>query len=330
MILLTGSSGVVGSAVRERLGGREVISLRYRRSAGGAGTELAGDITRERLGLSGDDYRQTCRDVDVVVHSAATVTMAGRPEDYKRINVEGTRRVVRFAEDAEASLIHVSTAFVRHATSAGPLTYAASKQRAEEVVHASSVRAVVVRPSIVAGHSASGRIASEQGFHQVMASLLQGPVRIVPGNESTLVDFVPQDYVGDVIARLVSEPEGLDELWLTSGPAALGAGEAVRIINAFIEERGLPGKPARLVSDQMVSRLFVPVFLDELPARQRARMKVLLHLAGQMRTESEFPSSAETIEERFGIVLPDPTAVFENNLRALLACSGKSLTLSTR
>jgi nucleoside-diphosphate-sugar epimerase len=330
MILLTGSSGVVGSAVRERLGDAKLTSLQHRRLIDGPGPALVGDITKERLGLSGDDYREACRDIDIVIHSAAAVTMAGRPEDYERINVEGTRQVVRFAEQAEALLIHVSTAFVRGAPSSGPLTYAASKQQAEEVVRASSARSFIVRPSIVAGDSKSGRIASEQGFHQVMGSLLHGPVRIVPGDDSMLVDFVPQDYVGEAIAHLVAGPEVPDELWLTSGPSALGAGEAVRIINAFIEEHGLPGKPARLVPDQMVSRLFVPAFLDELPARQRARMKILLHLAGQMRTEVEFPCSAETISERFGVVLPDATEVFENNLRALLARSDESLTLSTR
>lgn len=74
-----------------------------------AGTEvLKGDVSRHRIGLSRRDYEKAAV-VDTVVHCAAITSHIGRPEDFDRVNVEGTRQAVRLAKQAGAVLLHLST-----------------------------------------------------------------------------------------------------------------------------------------------------------------------------------------------------------------------------
>jgi thioester reductase-like protein len=314
VILLTGASGVVGSAVLGA-GHADVVCLRHRRPV--AGESVSGDITRPRIGLDRIAYRRLCERIDVVVHAAATVNLEARAEEYEEVNVAGAAQLARFAADAEARMIFVSTAFVHGHTEAGAATYPASKLRAEEIVREGRAAISVVRPSIVAGDSGSGEIAEGQGFHRILSSLVEGPIRIVPADEGARIDFVPQDYVAAVIRALADTAKMPSELWLTSGARALSVNAAVEAVNAAIAAADLPGDPARIVPDETVDRLFVPALLPELPARTRARVKMLLKLARHMRIEAALPSSTAMVERCFEIELPDPRVVLEANLRRL-------------
>ena len=99
--LVTGATGLVGSAVvRELLkNGEEVKALvrsaSNRLNLGGLEVEEAiGDIT---------DYpsvRRALEGCDRAYHVAALYTMDDRPEAYYRVNVEGTRTVLRACQEA--------------------------------------------------------------------------------------------------------------------------------------------------------------------------------------------------------------------------------------
>ena len=146
MMLLTGASGVLGSAVRERGESSSIVALCHRRTIPGCALALAGDVTRPHLGLSRLDYASLCEQIDVVVHCAATVNMAAAESDYETINVSGTKHVARLAADAEAKLVHVSTAFVHgHDPTPRPSTYQASKRQAEDIVRAGRARGIIVK-----------------------------------------------------------------------------------------------------------------------------------------------------------------------------------------
>lgn len=314
MILLTGAAGVVGSALRQRLDPSSLICLSHERPIDGASEVIAGDVTRPQLGLARSEYRALCERVETVVHAAATVTFAARPERFAATNVDGTRNALRLAEDAGARLVHTSTAFVRGASADGglPRTYEESKRQAEEVVRASAVPSTIVRPSIVVGDSRTGAIAYEQGIYQAVATLVDGPVRVVPGEADMLVDFVPQDYVADAIVAAATASDPLHELWVTSGRDALGLGDFASRIDDFVARQGIRGEKVRTVPYQRVERLFLPIMP---PALQRD-MRRLLRLARYVNTEAPFPSSADALEERHGIVRPKPVDVFVRNLEA--------------
>lgn len=314
MILLTGAAGVVGSAIRERHPDMPLVSLCHRRMLNGASRVVAGDVTKPRAGLSAGDYRDLCTTVDTVVHCAATVSFTARPEEYETINVDGTRNVVRLSEDANARLVHVSTAFV-HGLEPGdepPATYEASKLRAEQLVRASDVPASIVRPSIVVGDSQTGDIAQEQGIYHAVKTLVNGPIRMVPGDAEMYIDFVPQDYVADVVAAVAATPDAPGELWLTIGDDALRLGRFAELIDAFARQQELPGEKVRTVEYDRVERLFLPI----LPPDLQRDMRTLLRLARYVNMPEPFPSSADVVERLYGIPCPDAMAVFDVNLDA--------------
>ena len=91
-ILVTGSSGYIGSAVAECLGEQaQVVGLDRRP---GPHTARVGDITDNAL------VRTLMRSVDAVVHTAALhVPDLGRasPEEFRRVNVDATRGLLEAA-----------------------------------------------------------------------------------------------------------------------------------------------------------------------------------------------------------------------------------------
>ncbi|WP_460328946.1 SDR family oxidoreductase, partial [Actinopolyspora lacussalsi] len=114
MILITGASGAVGSALlRELDGTEEVIALTHHKPVDT--TSVRGDVTRPWLGLHPAEYRELAAKVDVVVHCAAAVNFSASHEHLHRVNVVGTGHVLRFVADAGARLVHGSTAFVARA-----------------------------------------------------------------------------------------------------------------------------------------------------------------------------------------------------------------------
>ncbi|MEE9295473.1 MAG: AMP-binding protein [Phycisphaerae bacterium] len=74
---------------------------------------VSGDLTHERFGLSASAYRELAGQVTLVVNSAATVTFDERLDAAIALNVEGPRRLLRFAKDCgDVPYTHVSTAYV--------------------------------------------------------------------------------------------------------------------------------------------------------------------------------------------------------------------------
>jgi amino acid adenylation domain-containing protein/thioester reductase-like protein len=70
---------------------------------------LLGDVSLERLGLSDTDYEAIGRETDAVFHSAAIVRHIGNYAEFASINVEGTRRIARFAIDFPKRMHYIST-----------------------------------------------------------------------------------------------------------------------------------------------------------------------------------------------------------------------------
>lgn len=77
-----------------------------------------GDLTQPRLGMDETSYNDLTDRIDSVVHCAADVRHYGRYENFKRTNVEGTRRVLDFCfHGSEKKMHYVSTiAIMGHPT----------------------------------------------------------------------------------------------------------------------------------------------------------------------------------------------------------------------
>ena len=70
---------------------------------------LHGDISKEHLGLSLNEYSNLCDNIDTVIHSAATVKHYGNESIFREFNISGTKNVIQFCLDSNSQLHHVST-----------------------------------------------------------------------------------------------------------------------------------------------------------------------------------------------------------------------------
>ncbi|MER7985252.1 SDR family oxidoreductase [Streptomyces noursei] len=305
-VLFTGATGVVGSALLPHLGRHHVTCLLHESAlsapSGPRVKTVRGDIRRPCLGLSRGEFKEVCTAIDVIVHAAADTSFRAEPA-LAETNVAGTRRIVELAREAKARLVYVSTAFSALGADGGSSApaYARTKAQAEELVGASGLSAVIVRPSIIVGDSLTGQIARHQGFHKVCGAMMGGQLPIIPLDPTRLVDFVPQDVVAQHIAGLLEEDSDRTELWLTAGPRALRLSEIIGEIHAAAVELGRPVPTMRFVDEDLYERLIAPVFLKSLPEDTRRMIKALAEqLTPYVSVRSPFPSDVAELPDQKG------------------------------
>jgi nucleoside-diphosphate-sugar epimerase len=327
-VLLTGASGVVGRALLQRLRGVDVICLVHRTPVTGPGLRsVRGDVAAPLMGLDEPTYARLAARVDAVVHCAAVTDFNRTDGSLEATNVGGTEQVVAFAARARAVLYHVSTAFV-HTTAGGDrgrtaLGYAGSKATAEAAVRAGGVPHVIVRPSVVIGHSLTGEIAQFQGLHQVAAGILNGVVPLIPFDASWPIDFVPADVVADAIACLVEQRVDRGEYWISAGARSLRLDEAVDVAVDTARELGIPIDAPRFVAPELFDRLIGPVFLDALPPRiRRTVVRMLEFFATYLQAGDTKPSSLAELEELGMRPLPDQRESLRASLLYWAAATG--------
>ncbi|RFA11907.1 nucleoside-diphosphate sugar epimerase [Subtercola boreus] len=111
-VLVTGASGMLGRAVARGVlaAGHDVRTFQRGASGVAGATDARGSITDAgAVALATDG-------VDAVVHLAAKVSFAGAPEDFRAVNVEGTRSLLSAAREAGVSrFVMVSSPSVAHA-----------------------------------------------------------------------------------------------------------------------------------------------------------------------------------------------------------------------
>jgi thioester reductase-like protein len=184
---------------------------------------LEGDAAAMDLGLSGTEFVDLARSVDVIHHCAAITYLGVEPEVARHLNVEGTREVLELADEADhlERLVHWSTALVSGArrgyvleddleASAG-FRNVIEKTRfeAEMLVRRASneIPTTILRPSIIVGDSVTGEIDRLEGPYLLVLLMLNAPMDLrmpLPGRGDVPLNLVPIDYTveaGCAIAR---------------------------------------------------------------------------------------------------------------------------------
>lgn len=328
-VFLTGGSGLLGTALIESVRAEDVIALYHRSRIAYAGIEtFQGDIRKPLFGLSEQDYEALAARIDVIIHSASITRLGVSETKIIDTNVEGTREIVKLARRARARLIYVSTAFVHPDVSdvMAASRYEESKRQAEALVRTVGGDFVIVRPSIIVGDSRTGRVSAFQGLHEVLGSMINRSLPVLPSTPEMLCDFVAQDWVTDAIWAAVSHPNPAQELWVTSGSNALSVGSIVAIAARMGDLLGVRGEIPRIVPYETLQRLFIPVFLQSVPSRLKSRFLANLKLARYMNQKAPLPSSESYLQTAFRLTTREtPEAVLVCNMEYW--CSAHELKL---
>ena len=75
-------------------------------------TAVAGDLSKDRLGMDDETYRRLQGEVELIINCAAMVTFDGPLDTGVSLNTLGPRRVLEFASAGSPAIAHVSTCYV--------------------------------------------------------------------------------------------------------------------------------------------------------------------------------------------------------------------------
>ena len=226
---------------------------------------VEGDLGADALGLDPAERDRLLAGIDEVVHCASATSFAERRRDLlERVNLGGLGRLLDFAEQARrlASFHHISTVYAAgrregvcreewpDPTVGFHNPYEETKCRGEWTVRercsALGLRAVVYRPSIVYGHSRTGRSllfnavyhpvksvvflrdvyledirarggekAREVGVSLAPDGTLRMPLRIEADGAG--LDLVPVDFLTDAFAAIHESAEAAGVFQLVAG-----------------------------------------------------------------------------------------------------------------
>jgi thioester reductase-like protein len=237
---------------------RALVDLARQHAAAAARVDLIeGDITHPRLGITADP-----RDVVEIHHLAAVYDLSVGRDLAMKVNVEGTRNVLAFAERATKleRLHYVSTCYVsgRHTgifhesdLQKGQRFnnfYEETKYLAEVEVRAKQAAGLpttIYRPAIVVGDSTTGVTQKLDGPYYLIRWLLRQPQRLaflpVIGDPSRFrLNVVPRDFVVEAIARLSALPESLGKTYHLADPEPPTCEEMLAICARESGRRALP------------------------------------------------------------------------------------------
>ncbi|AXK36288.1 NAD-dependent epimerase/dehydratase family protein [Streptomyces armeniacus] len=322
-VLLTGASGVVGRAIlREEHAGRLRIIPAARSAPVPEATEpvLHCDVSRERFGLDREDYRALAADVDVVIHSAGLTEWGLPAERYRPVNIDGTRHVIDFAEQAGATVHFVSTEFVAALLpdAAGTLSdgnicrnYIESKRRAEVLLEESGLPHLVFRPTNLIGHATTGWTSRGQIVQQMSDWLRRGRAPFVPVYPGIRMDFVAQDLLARAIVRAIELDDDQGTFYVSYGPEAMDVEACLRTLAKHAaglgrtftapplrDARALD--PAEITGRDPMTRMYLAVLRD----------------VGEVTwcSGGVLPTSLPELRERYGLTAIDDTAAYAASL----------------
>src|SRR5258708_21787358 len=274
-ILFTGFPGFIGLRLlprilelRPRARVRCLVQEKFLEPAGAAVKAIAedhphtegrlglvrGDITRPGLGLDPGPARELTGRLREAYHLAAVYDLAVSQEVGHRINVEGTRNVLAFLQEAPrfSRLHYVSTAYLSGRAKGlfreSDLDvgqgfknhYEETKFQAEVEVVRSRVPRTIYRPGVVVGDSRTGETGKFDGPYFVLRAMERMPspgafIRL--GHGRGTVNVVPVDFVVEALARLSAAPLSEGKTYHLTDPHPHSARELSEIFARALGKR---------------------------------------------------------------------------------------------
>jgi len=246
-VAVTGATGFIGRAIaREAQARGHEVTAPYRSPPAG-GTALI-------RWVPWDEWERGDERFDLIVHAAALRHRHGVPTDeYERVNIELTGRVIARAKRAKASrFVYVSSIATYGWPERLPIdetfplvpigAYGRSKVETERAVERGGLPFTIVQPSITYGPG------DTNGMIDKMMRMIAKNAFVVPGLGRTRVQLV---YVEDV-ARIVLEASALErtvgQRFICTYKDPIRVGDLVRRIARAVQGFVLPvGPPTALL-----------------------------------------------------------------------------------
>ncbi len=245
---------------------------------------LVGDIVDMDLGLSGEEWGRLIEEVTDVFHLAAIYYLGVRKEHARRVNVDGTRRVLEMCREMKKlrRLNYMSSAYVcgdrtgviaedelemgQHFRNA----YEETKYEAEVMVRdaMAGLPISVYRPSIVVGDSRTGEIDRFEGPYYLGILLVTSPLAVplpLPGDGSAPLNAVPVDFVVDAILTLGDDPKAEGRTFHLVDPNPMSS----RRVYELIAERAGKRLPRVTLSYKLTDALMRLPGIERLIRQQR-------------------------------------------------------------
>ncbi|NIM01436.1 MAG: NAD-dependent epimerase/dehydratase family protein [Acidobacteria bacterium] len=238
-VLVTGAGGFVGSRLAAALG-PETFGLVRRDPGTVPWRPVRGDL------LEPDGWRASLAGVSTVVHLAA-LTGKARAEEHRRINVEGTRRLIDACKRAGVERLVFVSSIAAGFEDLRRYPYGQAKREAEGFVRDSGLAHVIVRPTMILGPGSPNL--------EKLRRIATLPIMPIFGTGRTLVQPVHVDDVVLRLLQLVESPPERGALVSIGGPEAVSIEvllERIRIV-----ERGSSGPKIRLPMGLMLPLLAV-------------------------------------------------------------------------
>jgi nucleoside-diphosphate-sugar epimerase len=277
-VLLTGATGFVGSEVLARYlrqPDRRVYALVRGNSAAEATERLRGaiaplgddldaervvavpaDLERPELGLEAREHERLAAEVTDIVHAAASVSFSLPLDRSREINVDGTRRVLDFAQACQhrgglRRLSYVSTAYV---AGAHDEPFAETDLQVGQTFRNPYERSKFEAERLEA---ATDWTSSFNVLYTPLKAFASGRLPVLPGQPSAPVDVVPVDYVADAIVALADRPEAGGTYHLVAGERATSVRELAELASDPLDRPTpllLPPGPYRRLLHPLLKR----------------------------------------------------------------------------
>lgn len=255
-LLVTGSSGFIGSGLIERLSSdiRFVFVAAVRR-------QTTSNISHEFVLTVGEisintDWSAALNSIDVVIHAAARAHIMNDDVidpivEYRKVNVDGTMALARQAAAAgvkrfiyissikvNGEQTRLSAKFKADAAPAPEDAYGVSKLEAENALLQLSAETgmelVIIRPPLVYGAGVKGNFAT-------MAKLVAKDIPLPLGAIHNKRSLVALDNLVDLIITCIDHPAAANQIFLA------GDGEDISTTQLLRGVANAMGKPARLI-----------------------------------------------------------------------------------
>jgi NADH dehydrogenase len=213
VILVTGGTGFVGGHVVHalRADGRDVRCLVRDRRRGERleawGCELAeGDVTRP------ESLHVAAAGCDTVIHLVAI--RQGRPEQFERVMIEGTRSLLAAARDAGVGRFILMSALGTSAETKDLVPYYGAKWAMEQDIKGAGLPYVIFRPSFIFG--------KDGGILPTFAKLARlAPVTPIIGSGGQRIQPIWADDVGAYFSKAVDLDAAIGRTFELGGPEAV-------------------------------------------------------------------------------------------------------------